>query len=114
MNTIERITKLMEQKGITKYQLHKLTGIGRSTIYSIFDPKTNIENVKLDHIRAIANALETTMDFFVYGEKTENQEARKFNTITIQTELNDRVVYNLSLDKIQALIAIIQTMEKEQ
>lgn len=103
MDTIERILKLMETKGITKYELHKLTGIGRSTIYSIFDSKTNVENVKLDHIRAIAQTLGTTLDYLVYGESS--------NKIVIDTIDNEHYDFRVSAETIQKVLTLLSEEE---
>lgn len=114
MTTIERILELMKEQKVTKYELHKLTGISRSTIYSIFDKKTNVENVKIDHIRAIAKALNTTIDYLTYGKEGENLEARQYNRIIIETEFSERIVYNVSLEQIKAITTILNEMEKSK
>ena len=59
---IERIKKEMERQGITKFQLSKLSGIGRSTIYNIFD---NNVDIRASSLIEIAKALNVSVDYLI-------------------------------------------------
>ncbi len=67
MTMIDRILEKMDEKNYKKADLCRITGINTSTIYNIFDSKTNPNKIKINTIQAIAKALDTTVDFLVYG-----------------------------------------------
>lgn len=105
-NIITRMLTLMEQKGITKYELHKLSGVSKSTIYNMFDPKINPELIKLENVRAIAESLGTTLDYLVYGECQ--------NRITIDTTDNEHFDFRVSTDTIQKVLKLLNAENFEQ
>lgn len=86
MNLIDRITQLMIEKNISKADLYRLTGLKKSTLYNIFDKKTNTDKVKLDTIKAIAKALDTTVDYLMFGN-VRNESEKQIPQILINYEL---------------------------
>ena len=106
MTIIDRILALMKKKNLTKYELHKLSGIGRSTIYNMFDPKTNPELIQLENIRAIAQTLGTTLDYLVYGESQ--------NKIVIDTTDNEHYEFRVSSETIQEVLNLLNKEESSE
>ena len=68
MTIIDRLNYELRQKGITKHQLSKLSGVKRATIYNIFNENVDI---KLNSLIEIAKILKVSLDYLVYGV-TEN------------------------------------------
>lgn len=114
MTAIDRILKLLQEQKITKYELHKLSGIKRSTIYSIFDPKTSIDNVKSEHIKAIAKALNVSVDYLMEGEEFTYKPMDNTNTVSIVLEDVGTLTYHFSPEKLKAIIAILNNMTEDK
>jgi transcriptional regulator with XRE-family HTH domain len=99
MDIISRMLALMAQKNLTKYELHKLSGVSKSTIYNMFNPKINSELIKLENVRAIAETLGTTLDYLVYGECQ--------NRIVIDTTDYEHYDFRVSSDTIKKVLALL-------
>ncbi|WP_193774578.1 helix-turn-helix domain-containing protein [Vallitalea guaymasensis] len=67
MNTIgERLTDLLEVKGIKAPELAKKIGVSKGTIYNIINGKTL---PKQDTLSNIAKELNTTIDYLIFGTR---------------------------------------------
>lgn len=64
---LERILHLMSQLDINKNQLAKLANLPRTTVYSALSSEENCKKTKLDTMRPIAKALNTTLDYIITG-----------------------------------------------
>jgi len=75
----ERILKLLDERGLTKSDLLKLTGLKKSTLYYLFSDINHMENIQLETLRPIATALGVSLDFIATGKEPsmEPQEAEK-------------------------------------
>jgi len=73
MTISERMFSIMEEKGITRYRLSKLTGISVQTIY---DWKKKHTNPGADKIMLICDALEITPEELLRGTKSEDKQKK--------------------------------------
>lgn len=64
-----RILKLLKEKNMTKADLLKMSNLKKSTLYNVFDEKTDIGNVNLETLKSIANALNVSLDLLVSGKE---------------------------------------------
>lgn len=71
MELINRILVLMQEQNLSKADLHRLSGLKKSTFYNVFDEKTNPSKIQLDTIRAIADALNTSLDYLMTGKDSQ-------------------------------------------
>lgn len=76
----DRVLMLMKEKGLNKKELAALSGLKQSTLYSVFSKRIKADNVTVDTIRALANALGVTMDYLIEGKEPSAEE---LDTITI-------------------------------
>ncbi len=107
MGLIDRIVTKMQQLNITKAELQKKSGLKKSTFYNIFDKKTNTEKIKLETIRAIAIALNTTLDFLIYGTP-ENVSINNDNYIFTVAYNNNTVIYELKPEDAKVITAFLE------
>lgn len=66
---LEILTKLMNERGITKSTLAKESGIPYTTIDGFY--KKGCENVKLSTLQKLAKYFGVTLDYLIYGDKLE-------------------------------------------
>ena len=71
MELINRILALMQEQNLSKADLHRLSGLKKSTFYNVFDEKTNPSKIQLGTIRAIADALNTSLDYLMTGKDSQ-------------------------------------------
>ena len=57
-----KIQTLLEQKGMTKYRLSKISGVPKTTILDICSGKTLIENCNAKTVYLIAQALDCSVE----------------------------------------------------
>lgn len=57
MERLDRLETIRKQKQLTRKQLSELSGIAEITILSLEQGKTNVENIKLSTLVALAQAL---------------------------------------------------------
>lgn len=95
MDIVDRILAEMQKKGINKFQLSKLSGVKRSTIYNVFNKSYDI---KLEALRPIAKVLGVSLDYLVYGEEKPPVEHLSVNHIA--KKFNE---WGLSVDKLNSL-----------
>lgn len=67
MDIITRLTEKMNNKNLNKMELARISGIKKSTVYNIFNGK---HNIKLETLRPIAKALDTTLDYLIKLKET--------------------------------------------
>lgn len=70
MDIVTRLTEKMNNKNLNKMELARISGIKKSTVYNIFNGKYNI---KLETLRPIAKALDTTLDYLITGREQQYQ-----------------------------------------
>ena len=56
----DTLESVMERKGLTRYQLSKISGIPWSTLSNICTGKTDFEKCTVGTVRKLANALDLT------------------------------------------------------
>jgi repressor LexA len=73
---IEKLDKLMEEKGLNKSQLSKGSGVPYTTIVNFYEKGT--DNIKLSTLRRLAEYFNVSLDYLVDDDvndrKTPNQE----------------------------------------
>lgn len=62
------LNQLLEEKGISKYKLAKLSGVPQSTIADICSGKTNIKKCSAETLYKISKALDVTMESLIEYE----------------------------------------------
>lgn len=68
------IQTLLEQKGITKYRLSKISGVPKTTILDICSGKTSIENCNAKTVYLIAQALDCSMEELMLFDKATDYD----------------------------------------
>ncbi|MBV4430719.1 helix-turn-helix transcriptional regulator [Clostridium tyrobutyricum] len=68
----DKIIKLLEEKGWSKYKLAKEASIPQSSLHDILSGK--IKNPTVDRVKAIADALEITVDELLDENEDKNKE----------------------------------------
>ncbi len=81
MNFLEKLDKLMNERGINKSILSKESGVPYTTIDGMY--KKGYKNIKLSTIRKIANYFNTTLDYLVVDEVYETEKNSYNNIKTI-------------------------------
>jgi len=105
MNTIERIKELMKNKNITVNELLQKTSIKRSTFYYILSNEENLKKTNIETLRAIAIALNVSLDFLINGKQTDE-------AIPEDIQGMFRQVKDFSVEDRKALARIIGKMSK--
>lgn len=72
---LEILTKLMNERGITKSTLAKDSGIPYTTIDGFY--KKGCDNVKLSTLQKLAKYFGVTLDYLIYGDVIELTEHEK-------------------------------------
>ncbi len=117
MDIYDRITKILDEKKITRKDLSDGTGISYNTLTSQFQRKS--DNMKLDTIVTIARFLKVSVEYLVTGsenlhvnESDENETS--LNAPNIDLEIN-RVLSKLSYkDKTIILAKAYELEDKNQ
>lgn len=79
----DRILTLLQEKNISKAELQKLSGLKKSTLYNVFDKKTNTDNLNLETLKSIAKALNVTIDYLIYGKENPFVDFTSIKKITV-------------------------------
>ena len=74
------INLLMEQKGITRYRLSKLSGVPYTTLGDICNGKTELKKCNAETVYRLAKALDATMEELLADEMTERAEFELFKS----------------------------------
>ena len=67
------INEILENKGMTKYRLAKLSGVPHATLNDIFSGKTRIEKCTGETLYKIAKALSVSIETLMESSMTESQ-----------------------------------------
>ena len=82
-----RILNLLKEKHMTKADVLKKSNLKKSTLYNIFDEKTDVKNINIETMREICSALNTTLDYIINGN-----EELKYGSPNKQTENTIRLI----------------------
>lgn len=108
MKLTEKLDVLMKEKGITKADLARESGVPYTTITSLYDK--GYENVKLSTLKRLADYFETTLDYMA-DDNVDERGVRKPTIVAAhlpegvelteeeQEELNDYMQFLLSKRK---------------
>lgn len=66
---LETLTKLMNERGLTKSMLAKDSGIPYTTIDGFY--KKGCDNVKLSTLQKLAKYFNVTLDYLIFGDNVE-------------------------------------------
>ena len=114
MDIIDRVLALMDKQGISKAELQKMSGLKKSTFYNIFDNKTNPDKIKLETMRPIAEALNTTLDFHITGKDSQTiMGSFDANTIIAIGRGGKRTVYKISDEDAAIVDAFLNKFKKD-
>ena len=92
MNEYEIFKRLLDERHLTPYKVHKATGISTATLS---DWKNGKSTPKIDKMQKIAEFLDVTLDYLMTGEDKQPDEHR---TPDIGADLNDTVAKLSSAD----------------
>lgn len=114
MELINRILALMQEQNLSKADLHRLSGLKKSTFYNVFDEKTNPSKIQLDTIRAIADALNTSLDYLMTGKDSQTiMGSFGANTIISIGRGGKRTIYEIN-DEVAAIVdAFLNKFKKD-
>ena len=73
----DTLESVMERKGLTRYQLSKISGIPWSTLSNICTGKTDFEKCTVGTVRKLANALDLTIE-----ETLENIRINQYEPVS--------------------------------
>lgn len=82
-----RILNLLKEKQMTKADILKKSNLKKSTLYNIFDEKTDVKNINIETMKEICSALNTTLDYIIDGN-----EELKYGSSNKQTENTIRLI----------------------
>lgn len=66
MEILERIDKLIKEKGWSKYELADRCGLNRVTTWMFWEK--GIDNIKLSNLKKLADGLGVSVDYLLNGE----------------------------------------------
>lgn len=102
MGISERINKLLERRGITRYKLAKMSKVPYTTLIKVLDGTTR--NPQIETLTAIADVLGVSLDKLTNDSVSDIIEERlKFSEITIEElakRANVKVEYLKNIDDI--------------
>lgn len=111
---LERILMLMQEKKINKNRLAIMSNLPRTTIYSALLNEDNCKKTKLETMRAIAKALNTTLDFIMTGQDRQTvMESFNANTIISIGRNGQRTIYEIDDEDVQIVDAFLNKFKKD-
>ena len=114
MELINRILALMQEQNLSKADLHRLSGLKKSTFYNVFDEKTNPSKIQLDTIRAIADALNTSLDYLMTGKDSQIiMGSFGANTIISIGRGGKRAIYEINDEDAAIVDAFLNKFKKD-
>ncbi len=114
MELINRILALMQEQNLSKADLHRLSGLKKSTFYNVFDEKTNPSKIQLDTIRAIADALNTSLDYLMTGKDSQTiMGSFGANTIISIGRGGKRTIYEINDEDAAIVDAFLNKFKKD-
>lgn len=100
--------KLIEERGITPYRVHKETGVAQSTLS---DWKNGKGTPSVDKLKKIADFLGVSVDYLLTGKEKSDQTAGLSNVyFSIAKDAQDN---NIDPADLRAIIDIIKHRKKE-
>lgn len=107
-----KLETLLKAKGIKPGTLATMTGINKSTIYSII--KRNNKNVDYSTMEKIADALDVPVEFF--HDRNEDIEIKKDQDSSEEVLADEfvKLFSQLNDDKKQAVLAVIKAFLADQ
>ena len=114
MELIDRILALMQEQNLSKADLHRLSGLKKSTFYNVFDEKTNPSKIQLDTIRAIADALNTSLDYLMTGKDSQTiMGSFGANTVISIGRGGKRTIYEINDEDAAIVDAFLNKFKKD-
>lgn len=104
MNFLDRIDRLMREKGINKNQLAQMTGIPVSTIYGWY--KKGYDNITLPTFRKLSGFFGCSMEYLANGESEERK------TLSLEAQRIGHKFDNFSEEKKRLLRGFIVLLEE--
>lgn len=117
-NSYERFAKILNDKGITPYRVHKDTGIATATLS---DWKNGKSTPKQDKLKKIAEYFGVTVDYLMTGEdshfdKFSEENAYLVGKIRNDTELNKALLKYFALSDVKKkhIVELINLLSEVQ
>ena len=92
MNTLERILKLVEQKGLSNNRFEKEAGLAIASIQAWKSGKANPSQKSLQKISEYFNV---SLDYLLYGTEKPSYEEKKKEAVTLVEELTPEEIKKL-------------------
>lgn len=108
-----RLQDLMDRRNVSDYKLGKMTGISRTMIYYL--RKGERKSASAELLAKLANALETTVDYFIGADQAANGRV----TVTVPegvrrlTEIANRLS-EIRQEELVRIAAALEQVEREQ
>lgn len=116
--SLEKMKEILKSKGLNYDELSEKTGISKSTISKIFGGFNT--NPTLKYLKAIASALECSIDdFFVWEQEPTSPYYLDRKTAEIAQEIHDNPEYRILFDatkdltpeQVQAVISVANSIK---
>lgn len=110
---LERILYLMRELDINKNQLAKMCNLPRTTIYTALASEENVQKTKLETLRAIAGAMQISLDYIIYGNTDDLNNCPGKNTVISIGRGGERKTYELSDEDAAFVDSFLKRFEKK-
>lgn len=110
---LDRVLFLMQQLNINKNQLAKMCDLPRTTIYSALSSEENLQNTKLETLRAIARALQTSLDYIIYGKTDDLNNVPSDKIVVTIGRGGERTTYELNDEDVALLDTFLKRLKKD-
>ena len=111
---LERILELMKSQNINKNRLATMANLPRTTVYSALLNEENCKKAKLETMRAIADALKTTLDFIMTGKDTQTvMGSFDANTIISIGRNGQRTIYKINDEDAAIIDAFLNKFKRD-
>ena len=110
---LDRVLFLMQQLNINKNQLAKMCDLPRTTIYSALSSEENLQNTKLETQRAIARALQISLDYIIYGKTDDLNNVPSDKIVVTIGRGGERTTYELNDEDVALLDTFLKRLKKD-
>ncbi|MFR1531996.1 MAG: helix-turn-helix domain-containing protein [Christensenellales bacterium] len=110
---LDRVLFLMQQLNINKNQLAKMCDLPRTTIYSALSSEENLQNTKLETLRAIARALQISLDYIIYGKTDDLNNVPSDKIVVTIGRGGERTTYELNDEDVALLDTFLKRLKKD-
>ncbi len=100
----QRILSLLSEKKISKAELQRIANLKKSTLYNVFNEKTDINNVSIGTMKSIARSLNTTLDYLIEGKNSVTK-------LVLGRDDTEKETHKITTEQLQTIQSIIETIK---